>query len=69
MDLIGMEMDPLDSSISGQRPMVGSCEYRIEPLPSIQSWEILEWLVKQILASQEGISFMELVCYLLTQLI
>jgi hypothetical protein len=45
--------------------MEGSYEYDNEPSGSIKCWEILEYLTK-LVASQEGLSSMELVSLLVT---
>jgi hypothetical protein len=40
--------------------METSCEHSNEPSGSIKSWEIL--VAERLAASQEGLSFMKLVC-------
>jgi hypothetical protein len=44
----------LDSSGSGYKPMVGSCEHVNEPLGSIKCGKFLDYL-SMLLSSQEGL--------------
>jgi hypothetical protein len=56
-----MEWYELDWTGSGLGPLESCCEYRNEHSGSIKCWDTLSWVAAQLMASQEGLSCMELV--------